>query len=59
MTTATLSTAVAELAAKLAVRLALPEASPGLYLTCSLAITFPFNLVVGIPLYGVMVAAVY
>ncbi len=33
-----------------AVRLALPEASPGLYLTASLGITFPFNLIIGIPL---------
>ena len=30
---------------------ALPEASPALYLTLVLGITFPFNLVVGIPLY--------
>jgi len=29
----------------------LPEANPGFYLTASLAITFPFNLVVGLPLY--------
>jgi hypothetical protein len=34
-----------------AMRVALPEANPGIYLTASLGITFPFNLVVGIPLY--------
>ena len=34
-----------------AVRLALPEANPGFYLTASLGITFPFNLIIGIPLY--------
>jgi hypothetical protein len=34
-----------------ALRLALPEASPSIYLPMSLAITFPFNLLVGIPLY--------
>jgi len=39
------------IAAPATVRLALPEASPALYLTSSLAITFPFNLTVGIPLY--------
>ena len=33
-----------------ACRAALPEASPGIYLTASLAITFPFNLVVNLPL---------
>jgi hypothetical protein len=34
-----------------AMRLAIPEANPSLYLTLSLGITFPFNIVVGIPLY--------
>lgn len=38
------------IAATAAVRIALPEASPATYLTASLAITFPWNLVVGIPL---------
>ena len=39
------------IAAPPAVRITLPEANPTLYLTASLAITFPFNLLVGIPLY--------
>jgi hypothetical protein len=39
------------IAAPAAVRLALPEANPGITLTASLGITFPFNLIVGIPLY--------
>lgn len=34
-----------------AMRLAVPEANPSLYLTLSLGITFPFNIVFGIPLY--------
>lgn len=34
-----------------AVRMAIPEANPSLYLTLSLGITFPFNVVLGIPLY--------
>ncbi len=34
-----------------AMRLALPEANPSVYLAMSLAITFPFNLLIGIPLY--------
>ena len=34
-----------------AMRLALPEANPGIYTTMSLAVTFPFNIVVGIPIY--------
>jgi uncharacterized protein len=35
-----------------AMRLALPEADPGIYLSMSLGITFPFNIVFGIALYG-------
>jgi len=38
------------IAAPAAVRIALPEANPSLYLTASLAVTFPFNLVLGLPL---------
>ncbi|MCS7088758.1 MAG: sodium-dependent bicarbonate transport family permease [Thermoflexales bacterium] len=34
-----------------AVRAALPQANPSIYLTASLGITFPFNLLVGLPLY--------
>ena len=45
-----LSASASYIAAPAAVRLALPEASPGLYLTASLGITFPFNLIAGIPL---------
>jgi hypothetical protein len=39
------------IAAPPAVRITLPEANPTYYLTAALAITFPFNIVVGIPLY--------
>lgn len=34
-----------------AVRAALPSANPGLFVPMSLAITFPFNIIVGIPFY--------
>lgn len=34
-----------------ACRASLPEANPGLYLTASLGVTLPFNLMLGIPLY--------
>ena len=33
------------------VRYAIPEANPSLYFTMSLAITFPFNIIFGLPLY--------
>ena len=42
------------IAAPAAVRIALPEANPSLYLTATLAVTFPFNLAVGIPLAHAM-----
>jgi hypothetical protein len=48
---ATMAASASYIAAPPAVRMTLPEANPTLYLTSSLAITFPFNLLVGIPLY--------
>lgn len=38
-----------------AMRLAVPEANPSLYVAMALAITFPFNIVVGIPLYHAII----
>lgn len=46
-----LTASASYIAAPAAVRLALPTANPGLTITTSLGITFPFNLIVGIPLY--------
>jgi uncharacterized protein len=40
-----------------AMRVALPEANPAVYLTLSLGVTFPFNLIVGIPTYVALAAA--
>ncbi len=34
-----------------AMRISVPEANPSLYLTMSLVITFPFNIIIGLPLY--------
>jgi len=42
-----------------AVRSALPEANPSLFLPMSLAITFPFNIALGIPLYTAVIQAVW
>jgi hypothetical protein len=39
-------------------RHAIPEANPSLYVTMSLALTFPFNILIGIPLYEAAVTAV-
>lgn len=41
-----------------AMRVALPEANPSIYLTLSLGVTFPFNLTLGIPLYLALATAV-
>ncbi len=48
---AVLASSASYIAAPAAVRLSLPEANPALYLTSSLAITFPFNITLGIPIY--------
>ncbi|MFM2105430.1 MAG: hypothetical protein RL338_462 [Chloroflexota bacterium] len=45
-----LAASASYIAAPAAVRLALPGANPSLYLAAVLAVTFPFNLAVGIPL---------
>lgn len=41
-----------------AMRLAVPEANPGLYLPMALAVTFPMNLIIGIPLYHLFIRTV-
>ena len=41
-----------------AMRVALPDANPTIYLTLSLGVTFPFNLTLGIPLYVAVAGAV-
>jgi hypothetical protein len=46
------------IAAPAAVRLAIPEANPGVYLGASLGITFPFNLIAGIPLLTALSQAI-
>lgn len=46
-----LSASASYIAVPAAMRVALPEANPSLYLTLSLGVTFPFNLTLGLPLY--------
>lgn len=48
---AVLAASASYIAVPPAMRLAIPEASPALFLTLSLGVTFPFNVIVGIPLY--------
>lgn len=54
-----LAASASYIAAPAAVRVALPQANPAYYLTAALAITFPFNIVVGIPLYGAITTLVF
>jgi hypothetical protein len=56
---ATMAASASYIAAPAAVRIALPEANPGYYVTASLAVTFPFNLSLGIPLYFSMTQIIY
>lgn len=46
-----LSASSSYISAPAAMRSAIPEANPSLSLTASVALTFPFNVIVGIPLY--------
>ena len=48
---ATLYASASYIAAPAAMRIAVPEANPALSIGASLGITFPFNLIAGIPLY--------
>jgi hypothetical protein len=48
---ATLAASASYIAVPAAMKMALPEADAGVYLPLSLGVTFPFNILVGIPLY--------
>ncbi|MEO9515138.1 MAG: sodium-dependent bicarbonate transport family permease [Paracoccaceae bacterium] len=53
-----LSASASYIAVPAAMRVALPEANPSIYLTLSLGVTFPFNLTLGIPLYVALASAI-
>ena len=48
---ATLGASASYIAVPAAMRTALPDANHGLSIAASLGVTFPFNVLVGIPLY--------
>lgn len=48
---AVLCASASYIAVPAAMRLTVPEANPSLYVSTALAVTFPFNIIVGIPLY--------
>jgi hypothetical protein len=47
----TLAASASYIAVPAVVRYAIPEANPSLYFGLSLGLTFPLNLLLGIPLY--------
>jgi hypothetical protein len=48
---AVLCASASYIAVPAAMRLTVPEANPSLYVSTALAVTFPFNIIVGIPIY--------
>lgn len=56
---ATLAASASYIAVPAAMRLAVPEANPSLSLAASLGVTFPFNIMVGIPLYHALARLLY
>lgn len=53
-----LAASASYIAVPAAMRLALPQADPGLYLAMSLGVTFPFNIIVGIPAFAMLARAI-
>lgn len=56
---ATLCASASYIAVPAAMRISVPEANPTLSLAASLGVSFPFNIVVGIPLYIALAEALY
>lgn len=53
-----LAASASYIAVPAAMRVAVPEADAGIYLTLSLGVTFPFNLTLGLPLYLAVAQAI-
>lgn len=51
----TLAAGASYIAVPAALKHSLPKANPGIYLTMALGVTFPFNILVGLPFYWSMV----
>ncbi len=52
---AVLCASASYIAVPAAMRMTIPEANPSIYISMALALTFPFNIIVGIPLYLEMI----
>jgi hypothetical protein len=53
----TLAASASYIAVPAAMKIAVPKANPGLFLPMTLAITFPFNISIGMPLYLMVIHA--
>jgi len=51
---ATIAGGCSFISAPAAMRVAIPEANPSVYLPMSLALTFPFNIIIGMPLWQII-----
>ncbi len=56
---AILAASASYIAVPAAMKIAAPEANPSLYIPMSLAVTFPFNITLGLPLYLYVVQATF
>ncbi|MBL9148476.1 MAG: sodium-dependent bicarbonate transport family permease [Phycisphaerae bacterium] len=56
---ATLAASASYIAVPAACRVAMPKAEPSIYIGLALAVTFPFNVVIGIPMYLAAVRALW
>jgi hypothetical protein len=52
---AILAASASYIAVPAAMRMAIPKANPGLYIPMALAVTFPFNITLGMPIYYFLV----
>ncbi|MGK0406766.1 MAG: hypothetical protein ACJAZH_000583 [Roseivirga sp.] len=54
-----LAASASYIAVPAAMRMAVPQANPGIYVPLSLGITFPLNIIVGIPVYYSLLEIIY
>ena len=54
---AVLAASASYIAVPAAMKIAVPKANPGLFLPMALAVTFPFNITFGVPLYYILVCS--
>jgi hypothetical protein len=55
----TLCASASYVAVPAALRIAVPEANPGIYIPMALAVTFPFNVTIGLPFYLFLIEKVF